>query len=114
MRRDIDRNLSKQWDPQSFRFAFAAAAAKNVVTLLIARRNEVAHIFDQAKDGHVYFLEHGCRLARVDQCHFLRRGHDNRARQRNSLDDGKLDRKSTRLNSSHVAISYAVFCLKKK
>src|SRR5690625_6974257 len=26
----------------------------------------------------------------------------------------KRDRKSTRLNSSHVAISYAVFCLKKK
>src|SRR5699024_12287642 len=28
--------------------------------------------------------------------------------------DGRLDRKSTRLNSSHVSISYAVFCLKKK
>src|SRR5438067_6379673 len=28
--------------------------------------------------------------------------------------DGELDRKSTRLNSSHVSISYAVFCLKKK
>src|SRR5439155_25343222 len=28
--------------------------------------------------------------------------------------DGLKDRKSTRLNSSHVAISYAVFCLKKK
>src|SRR5438874_3479869 len=27
---------------------------------------------------------------------------------------GRLDRKSTRLNSSHVEISYAVFCLKKK
>src|SRR5439155_8378544 len=27
---------------------------------------------------------------------------------------GHTDRKSTRLNSSHVAISYAVFCLKKK
>src|SRR5690554_7380906 len=26
----------------------------------------------------------------------------------------ELDRKSTRLNSSHVRISYAVFCLKKK
>src|SRR5699024_11941999 len=25
-----------------------------------------------------------------------------------------IDRKSTRLNSSHVSISYAVFCLKKK
>src|SRR2546427_9420132 len=28
--------------------------------------------------------------------------------------DGKSDRKSTRLNSSHSQISYAVFCLKKK
>src|SRR5207249_10578644 len=27
---------------------------------------------------------------------------------------GQGDRKSTRLNSSHVSISYAVFCLKKK
>src|SRR5204863_4271139 len=34
----------------------------------------------------------------------------------NLPDDGmkKIDRKSTRLNSSHVEISYAVFCLKKK
>src|SRR5690554_7496062 len=30
------------------------------------------------------------------------------------LSDGWTDRKSTRLNSSHVRISYAVFCLKKK
>src|SRR5205814_5433806 len=28
--------------------------------------------------------------------------------------DGARDRKSTRLNSSHLGISYAVFCLKKK
>src|SRR5256885_6295660 len=28
--------------------------------------------------------------------------------------DGSQDRKSTRLNSSHLVISYAVFCLKKK
>src|SRR5256885_10921929 len=28
--------------------------------------------------------------------------------------DPNLDRKSTRLNSSHLVISYAVFCLKKK
>src|SRR5256885_6393392 len=27
---------------------------------------------------------------------------------------GMVDRKSTRLNSSHLVISYAVFCLKKK
>src|SRR5256885_5012900 len=30
------------------------------------------------------------------------------------LADHLLDRKSTRLNSSHLVISYAVFCLKKK
>src|SRR2546430_6322814 len=30
------------------------------------------------------------------------------------LKGGKPDRKSTRLNSSHSQISYAVFCLKKK
>src|SRR5437868_13031771 len=30
------------------------------------------------------------------------------------LDRTHQDRKSTRLNSSHVSISYAVFCLKKK
>src|SRR5256885_9200473 len=29
-------------------------------------------------------------------------------------DTGEQDRKSTRLNSSHLVISYAVFCLKKK
>src|SRR3712207_7628568 len=38
-----------------------------------------------------------------------------RARVRSAFgDEGGLDRKSTRLNSSHANISYAVFCLKKK
>src|SRR6266446_7187150 len=31
-----------------------------------------------------------------------------------ALDQAEVDRKSTRLNSSHLVISYAVFCLKKK
>src|SRR5437667_8438765 len=31
-----------------------------------------------------------------------------------STTDPIIDRKSTRLNSSHITISYAVFCLKKK
>src|SRR5262245_62705517 len=38
-----------------------------------------------------------------------RRARCGRARAR-----GRRDRKSTRLNSSHLGISYAVFCLKKK
>src|SRR5437899_8853175 len=39
-----------------------------------------------------------------------------RGPRRQSVDDWVLlaDRKSTRLNSSHLGISYAVFCLKKK
>src|SRR5439155_21902273 len=44
-------------------------------------------------------------------------GADRRARRgrlRDRLRRAHRDRKSTRLNSSHVAISYAVFCLKKK
>src|SRR5690349_22259158 len=45
---------------------------------------------------------------------------EDRARDRVRLFDrqraarAQVDRKSTRLNSSHVEISYAVFCLKKK
>src|SRR2546427_7193758 len=35
-------------------------------------------------------------------------------RQDLQLCNGEVDRKSTRLNSSHSQISYAVFCLKKK
>src|SRR5207253_8909990 len=43
----------------------------------------------------------------------LRRLEQERADRRELL-RRRRDRKSTRLNSSHVAISYAVFCLKKK
>src|SRR5207253_11388759 len=39
---------------------------------------------------------------------------DAQARPGRPEEHGEADRKSTRLNSSHVAISYAVFCLKKK
>src|SRR5690349_22531991 len=39
--------------------------------------------------------------------------HQAHVRQRLARQDAE-DRKSTRLNSSHVEISYAVFCLKKK
>src|SRR2546426_2567827 len=44
------------------------------------------------------------------------RHHGRRRLRRHRLPDRQLqgDRKSTRLNSSHLVISYAVFCLKKK
>src|SRR5690349_23896290 len=46
-----------------------------------------------------------------DQASGGRNGSDRPATERSKTDE---DRKSTRLNSSHVEISYAVFCLKKK
>src|SRR3712207_9231806 len=49
----------------------------------------------------------GVRRAPADRRHGRRR----RARHRRGR---RADRKSTRLNSSHANISYAVFCLKKK
>src|SRR5690606_41310510 len=52
---------------------------------------------NDARRGHAAHVLHGARDA---------------LRGRGSAD--AQDRKSTRLNSSHVKISYAVFCLKKK
>src|SRR5258707_5230209 len=55
----------------------------------------------------------GCRPP--EPAHELRtaRRHDHPSRDAR-CDDLRRDRKSTRLNSSHANISYAVFCLKKK
>src|SRR3712207_7394888 len=51
-------------------------------------------------------LSSGERRGRIDS--------DERRRAHVSRAAGRRDRKSTRLNSSHANISYAVFCLKKK
>src|SRR5690349_22210069 len=67
--------------------------------LQVAHRGHLAQI---DADRHKRLRDLG-RQARDD---------DRRAQQSGRLD--RLDRKSTRLNSSHVEISYAVFCLKKK
>src|SRR3712207_7131742 len=62
------------------------------------------------------------RVAVVRGVRFSRRGRDHALGGRRSPGEGegseprcvRRDRKSTRLNSSHANISYAVFCLKKK
>src|SRR5436305_9826499 len=53
---------------------------------------------------------HGGQVRRQQDQHRI--GADEAGRQ--GFAHGPGDRKSTRLNSSHVRISYAVFCLKKK
>src|SRR5207249_6898338 len=59
-------------------------------------------------DRHRHGLEHRCFL----EGKIVGQTVDDARRNGNKLCKG--DRKSTRLNSSHVSISYAVFCLKKK
>src|SRR5690625_5784394 len=54
-------------------------------------REPIAAVKDVALPAMIFLFLFGCDLRKIIR-----------------------DRKSTRLNSSHVAISYAVFCLKKK
>src|SRR2546422_7210659 len=54
------------------------------------------------------FRSHTFRPSPIDEHDLLRTG------QHVEIPPGDQDRKSTRLNSSHGYISYAVFCLKKK
>src|SRR5690606_40591264 len=65
---------------------------------------------DPEAASHVDLANHR-RMVRALEIHELT-GETPSARA-SSAEAGMLDRKSTRLNSSHVKISYAVFCLKK-
>src|SRR5699024_11616996 len=83
--------------------------------VLVFSKSEIARTFDEGDNfgdrRAIVYARNACfELARqIGATHFI------------ELDDDYTyfkfrfeDRKSTRLNSSHVSISYAVFCLKKK
>src|SRR5690349_24163706 len=59
-------------------------------------------------------LSYGRLMPPMEGNIFYEHGHRMVATTVGLLTIGMADRKSTRLNSSHVEISYAVFCLKKK
>src|SRR5437870_10753528 len=82
----------------SFFFFFTAPAPTEIYTLSL---HDALPIFGEAE-------AHG-DLARLDKL-----SSERQALLSELSSAAGLDRKSTRLNSSHVAISYAVFCLKKK
>src|SRR2546427_6126439 len=93
--------------PRSTLFPYTTLfrSAGGVQDFVVCRQLGRGGIGEVAEDGEVY--------ARVDvpqgqDLHVLQQlGHAGHAREQG-------DRKSTRLNSSHSQISYAVFCLKKK
>src|SRR5256885_12660500 len=78
----------------SYFFFFNDTATTEIYTLSLHDALPISHLLRRAgaQDGHPW------------QCH----GTDQYRRRH------RQDRKSTRLNSSHLVISYAVFCLKKK
>src|SRR5690606_39763485 len=77
---------------------------------IFQHRHEAARRRIETAVGHEHYMvagSHGFAQARQQRVGV-------RHRLRLAAHRGDQDRKSTRLNSSHVKISYAVFCLKKK
>src|SRR5688500_8747352 len=72
-------------------------------------------VFGESVDYPIQPKEHGVDFL-LDNRHLWLRSNQQRAimRVRTEIESAIQDRKSTRLNSSHLVISYAVFCLKKK
>src|SRR5258708_10655558 len=83
--------------PRSTLFPYTTLFRSRSATVLHHRRERPA-----PERRHLSPHHHRLSQRRPSSCR--RRGHGHRRR----------DRKSTRLNSSHQIISYAVFCLKKK
>src|SRR5699024_11313953 len=79
------------------------AVAEEGFALMQQKGMRLKRVTLTAKDKICFLAE---RLCNPDDCPYARGYYDR-------VQD-VLDRKSTRLNSSHVSISYAVFCLKKK
>src|SRR5699024_11447989 len=92
------------------KFARTCRAAK--------KRGEKLFLADERTVMFCYLISQSMRMAIGLNQHYLKSKTINyaSARKRYSvrLQLPFQDRKSTRLNSSHVSISYAVFCLKKK
>src|SRR5438067_6621926 len=92
--------------------SLSAAAVKLRVPLATLSRR----VRQFERELNVQLLERSARGTKLTDAGTLLYEHASRGVE--ALREGELtvkrDRKSTRLNSSHVSISYAVFCLKKK
>src|SRR5256885_2723202 len=74
----------------------------------------VLFFFFQAEDGIRDYKVTGVQTCALPIYAHARAHHAHHGGQVLHFQQGVEDRKSTRLNSSHLVISYAVFCLKKK
>src|SRR3712207_7968930 len=91
-------------------FFFNDTATTEIYTLSL---HDALPIYNCCISFHFYTGTHSCQLINIFESIFKNTLCNNTG----SLSQGQQgckDRKSTRLNSSHANISYAVFCLKKK
>src|SRR5690625_5599384 len=90
----------------------------HVISFLSCRDSLLLHSFPTRRSSDLYHLIYGRRCRGLSDGWVLSRqwfgGDIPQTRQAGFHARRRQDRKSTRLNSSHVAISYAVFCLTKK
>src|SRR5690242_21233356 len=97
-------------------FQFTYTATTHIYTLSL---HDALPIYQEPRARHLR-LRQGHRPGRAaldagpEHARGRRREVALRPDQQGQRHDVPLDRKSTRLNSSHMSISYAVFCLKKK
>src|SRR5699024_12232698 len=103
--RHVVHSISKRLDEKYFKFVF----------ILYGRNNGKLIRFP-----YIYWSSYRCAQKRTPRL-FIDCGKSvhpfaavDHFTNRHCIYNSILDRKSTRLNSSHVSISYAVFCLKKK
>src|SRR5438876_5393233 len=90
--------------PTSTLFPYTTLFRSDIDPVIIDVVEEIVDPVGQLADRRA-----GHPLSVIDQL-----GHVLRQLLRPVMHDRRQDRKSTRLNSSHPSISYAVFCLKKK
>src|SRR5207249_10402963 len=81
-----------------------------LVVIGSGRSSHRCHVLD-IEDFRRFRIDQDRRTRLIDRN--LYEGHDHPGQGGENEDTEDEDRKSTRLNSSHVSISYAVFCLKK-
>src|SRR3712207_7736710 len=100
------------WNHVVFFFLMSRRPPKSTLfpytTLFRSARTEGDVVVDRLGERVGLLEDHPDPLAHLDRIHV--RAVEILA----VVEDATVDRKSTRLNSSHANISYAVFCLKKK
>src|SRR5690554_1111436 len=110
-----NRYTTKQYDPSKKIDVETIEKLKEIIRLSPSSINsqpwKFTFVSDEKVKSKLANLSYNNKQKVLDSSHIVVFGVTKDAE---AFENNKLDRKSTRLNSSHVRISYAVFCLKKK